>query len=525
MNPRQKNFKGWRQRSGAYNLPYTCGKPPNANANETSRVDAHPFAPENSMKRMGIVCCSVLTLMLLAVPLLAQQSPATATPSASASSSAASQAVADKLNQLEQKVNAAQSSADNAWMLVSAALVLMMTGPGLALFYGGLVRQKNVLAIMMQSFALMALITVLWALVGYSLCFGGNGPFIGNFHMALLRGVGALPNADYAGTLPQSTFMVYQLMFAIITPALITGATAERMKFSATLLFMTLWFFVVYAPMAHMVWGKGGILNASLGGRFPTLDFAGGTVVHVTSGVSALVCALYLGKRVGYPKQPMPPHSLVLSFTGACLLWVGWFGFNAGSALASNGLASSAFVATHFGAAAAAIGWCVAEWFKNGRPSALGAISGAVAGLVAITPAAGFVGPMPALAIGFIAGLFCFWMVTKFKSIFGYDDALDAFGVHGAGGTIGAILTGVFAQTFINPIFGDGKAVGGLDGHWSQVANQLIAVVIAWLLALVGTIVILKIVDVTVGLRVSEEQEVEGLDITLHGEEGYNLEG
>ena len=285
------------------------------------------------MKRMGIVCCSVLTLMLLAVPLLAQQSPATATPSASASSPAASQAITDKLNQLEEKVTAAQSSADNAWMLVSAALVLMMTGPGLALFYGGLVRQKNVLAIMMQSFALMALITVLWALVGYSLCFGGDGPFIGNFHMALLRGVGALPNADYAGTLPQSTFMVYQLMFAIITPALITGATAERMKFSATVLFMTLWFFLVYAPMAHMVWGKGGILNASLGGRFPTLDFAGGTVVHVTSGVSALVCALYLGKRVGYPKQPMPPHSLVLSFTGACLLWVGWFGFNAGSAL------------------------------------------------------------------------------------------------------------------------------------------------------------------------------------------------
>ncbi len=476
------------------------------------------------MKRMGIACCSVLTLMLLAVPLLAEQSPATAMPSASASSPVASQAVTDKLNQLEQKIAAAQSSADNAWMLVSAALVLMMTGPGLALFYGGLVRQKNVLAIMMQSFALMALITVLWALVGYSLCFGGDGPFIGNFHMALLRGVGALPNTDYAGTLPQSTFMVYQLMFAIITPALITGATAERMKFSATVLFMTLWFFLVYAPMAHMVWGKGGILNASLGGRFPTLDFAGGTVVHVTSGVSALVCALYLGKRVGYPKQPMPPHSLVLSFTGACLLWVGWFGFNAGSALGSNGLASSAFVATHFGAAAAAIGWCLAEWIKNGRPSALGAISGAVAGLVAITPAAGFVAPMPALAIGFIAGIFCFWMVTKFKSIFGYDDALDAFGVHGAGGTIGALLTGVFAQTFINPIFGDGKAVGGLDGRWGQVANQLIAVVIAWLLALLGTIVILKIVDVTVGLRVSEEQEVEGLDITLHGEEGYNLE-
>jgi ammonium transporter, Amt family len=479
------------------------------------------------MKRMGMVCCSVLTLVLLAVPLLGQQSPATAspaTPSASATSPEVPQAVTERLNQLEQKVTAAQSSADNAWMLVSAALVLMMTGPGLTLFYGGLVRQKNVLAIMLQSFALMALITVLWALVGYSLCFGGDGHFIGNFQMALLRGVGAVPNADYAPTIPQSTFMVYQLMFAIITPALITGATAERMKFSATVLFMTLWFLLVYAPMAHMVWGKGGFLNASLGGRFPTLDFAGGTVVHVTSGVSALVCALYLGKRVGYPKQPMPPHSLVLSFTGACLLWVGWFGFNAGSALASNGLASSAFVATHFGAAAAAIGWCVAEWIKNGRPSALGAISGAVAGLVAITPAAGFVAPMPALAIGFTAGIFCFWMVTRFKAIFGYDDALDAFGVHGAGGTIGALLTGVFAQMVIHPIFGNGKAVGGLDGHWSQVGNQLVGILIAWVMALAGTIIILKIVDVTVGLRVTEDQEVAGLDISLHGEEGYNLE-
>jgi ammonium transporter, Amt family len=478
------------------------------------------------MKRMGIGCCSALILVLLALPLRAQQSSTTspATPSASATSPEVPKAVTDKLNQLEQKVADAKYSADNAWMLVSAALVLMMTGPGLALFYGGLVRQKNVLAIMMQSFVLMALITVMWALVGYSLCFGGDGPFIGNFQMALLRGVGAIPNADYAATIPQTTFMVYQLMFAIITPALITGATAERMKFSGTVLFMTLWFLVVYAPMAHMVWGKGGLLNAALGGRFPTLDFAGGTVVHITSGVSALVCALYLGKRVGYPKQPMPPHSLVLSFTGACLLWVGWFGFNAGSALASNGLASSAFVATHFGAAAAAIGWSLAEWLKNGRPSALGAISGAVAGLVAITPAAGFVGPFPALAIGFIAGIFCFWMVTKFKGIFGYDDALDAFGVHGAGGTIGALLTGVFAQMVINPIFGDGKAVGGMDGHWSQVGNQLVGILIAWGLAIVGTIIILKLVDVTIGLRVSEDHEVQGLDISLHGEEGYNLE-
>jgi Amt family ammonium transporter len=430
----------------------------------------------------------------------------------------------EKLTQLDQRVTAAQSSADNAWMLVSAALVLMMTGPGLALFYGGLVRRKNTLAVMMQSFALMALITVMWALVGYSLCFGGNGPLIGGFEHAFLRGVGADPNPDYAGTIPQSTFMVYQLMFAIITPALITGATAERMKFSGSVLFMVLWFVFVYTPLAHMVWGKGGFLNASLGGRFPTLDFAGGTVVHISSGVSALVCALYLRKRTGYPQQPMPPHSLVLSFIGACLLWVGWFGFNAGSALASNGLASSAFVATHFAAASAALAWCAAEWFKNGHASALGAISGAVAGLVAITPAAGFVGPMPALVVGVCAGAFCYWMVTKVKAIFKYDDALDAFGVHGAGGTIGALLTGVFAQQAINPIFGAGKAVGGIDGHWVQVGNQLVGVLIAWGFALVGTIVLLKIVDMITGLRVSTEDEEAGLDITQHGEEAYNLE-
>ena len=478
------------------------------------------------MKRMGFLCCCLLTMVLLGVPFLCAQQPAppaSSSAAASTSSPEVSPTATDRLKELEQKVAAAQSSGDNAWMLVSAALVLMMTGPGLALFYGGLVRQKNVLAIMMQSFALMALITVLWALVGYSLCFG-TGRFIGNFELAFLRGVGAAPNPDYAATIPQSTFMVYQLMFAVITPALITGATAERMKFSGTVLFMTLWFFIVYAPMAHMVWGKGGFLNASLGGKFPTLDFAGGTVVHITSGVSALVCALYLGKRFGYPKQPMPPHNLVLSFTGACLLWVGWFGFNAGSALASNSLASSAFVATHFGAAAAAIGWSVAEWIKNGRPSALGAISGAVAGLVAITPAAGFVGPRSALAIGFIAGVFCYWMVTKFKAMFGYDDALDAFGVHGAGGTFGAILTGVCARTSINAIFGEGKPVGGLDGHWGQVGNQVVGVLFAWVFALVGTIVILKIVDLLTGLRVAEEHEIEGLDITLHGEEGYNLE-
>jgi Amt family ammonium transporter len=481
------------------------------------------------MKSVGRKCCFKLVLILgilalAAAPLSAQQTPAPASTSSPSATPEVSKALNDRLKELDQRVTAAQSAGDNAWMLVSAALVLMMTGPGLALFYGGLVRRKNTLAIMMQSFALMALITVMWALVGYSLCFGGNGPVIGGFEHAFLRGVGAEPNPDYAGTIPQATFMVYQLMFAIITPALITGATAERMKFSGTVLFLTLWFLVVYAPLAHMVWGKGGLLNASLGGKFPCLDFAGGTVVHISSGVSALVCALYLGKRTGYPKQPMPPHSLVLSFIGACLLWVGWFGFNAGSALAASSLATSAFVATHFATAAAALGWSAAEWLRNGRASALGAISGAVAGLVAITPASGFVGPMPALAIGLIAGVVCYLMVTKVKAVFGYDDALDAFGVHGAGGTIGALLTGVFAQQVINPIFGAGKPVGGLDGHWSQIGNQLVGVLIAWGFALVGTIILLKITDLITGLRVPEEQEIEGLDITQHGEEAYNLE-
>jgi Amt family ammonium transporter len=478
------------------------------------------------MKPAVLRCCCLLTVLLVVISAPASLLGQTATPTATSSSTTTDSAKAlnDKLAQLDQRVTAAQSSADNSWMMVSAALVLMMTGPGLTLFYGGLVRRKNMLAIMMQSFMLMAVISVLWALVGYSLAFGGNGPVIGGFEHAMLRGVGAEPNPDYAGTIPQATFMIYQLMFAIITPALITGATAERMKFSGTVLFLTLWFFVVYAPLAHMVWGKGGMLNAALGGKFPCLDFAGGTVVHISSGVSALVCALYIGRRTGFPKQPMPPHSLTLSFVGACLLWVGWFGFNAGSALASNSLATSAFIATHFATAAAAISWSLAEWIKNGRPSALGAISGAVAGLVAITPAAGFVGPMSALVIGFIAGIACYLMVTKVKSAFGYDDALDAFGVHGAGGTIGAILTGFFAQQVVNPIFGAGKPVGALDGHWGQIGNQLVGVGIAWGFALVGTIVLLKVTDLITGIRVTEEQEIEGLDITQHGEEAYNME-
>ena len=456
-----------------------------------------------------------LCLILLAsgCHLTAQSSPATP---------------ADRIAQLELQVKNAQSSADNAWMLVSAALVLLMTGPGLSLFYGGLVRKKNVLATMLQSFAMMALITVIWAMVGYSLSFGAGNSFIGGLHNVFLHGVGLRPDTDYAATIPAQTFMVYQLMFAIITPALITGAFAERMKFSAMLLFMTLWSLVVYAPMAHMVWGKGGFLNAALGGHFPSLDFAGGTVVHVTSGVSALVCATYLGRRLGYPKEPMPPHSVVLSFVGACLLWVGWFGFNAGSALAASGLATSAFVNTHFAAAAAAVGWGVAEWLRNGKASALGAISGAVAGLVAITPAAGFVTPMSSLIIGLIAGAFCYFIVAKVKNWFGYDDSLDAFGVHGAGGTIGALLTGIFATSSINPIYhnarGDVLPSGVVDGNWAQLGNQFVAVAIAWVLAIVGTFIILKVVDLLIGLRVTADHEVQGLDLSQHGEEGYYWE-
>jgi ammonium transporter, Amt family len=461
----------------------------------------------------GLMMCGPLAGVALA------QTPALASaPSQQDRVAALEKQVADQ----SAAIAVAQTSGDNAWMLVSAALVLLMSGPGLALFYGGLVRKKNVLGMFMQTFAMMAVITVLWALLTYSLAFGSGNAFIGGLHNVFLHGVGLTPDKDYAATIPLQTFMIYQLMFAIITPALITGAFAERMKFSAMLVFMVLWAIFVYSPMAHMVWGKGGLLNAALGGRFPCLDFAGGTVVHVTSGVSALVTALYLGKRLGYPKVQMSPHSVVLSFIGACLLWVGWFGFNAGSALAAGTLATSAFVATHFGAATAAIGWSAAEWLRNGKPSALGAISGCVAGLVAITPASGFVTPMSALWIGLIAGIFCFFMVVKVKAIFGYDDSLDAFGVHGAGGTIGALLTGVFASSAINPIFGAGKATGGLEGNWHQLLNQATGVAISWGISIVGTLIILFVVDKTIGLRVSAEDEESGLDLSQHGEEGYD---
>jgi Amt family ammonium transporter len=441
------------------------------------------------------------------------------TPAAASGSAPATQA---QIAALQQAVQNAQSAGDNAWMLVSAALVLLMTGPGLALFYGGLVRRKNILSTMMQSFAMMGLVTVIWAVLGYSLAFGHGNAFVGGFEHLFLRGVTLTPNTDYAPTIPEQTYMVYQLMFAIITPALITGAFAERMKFSAMALFLSLWSILVYCPMAHMVWGVGGLLSAT-GGHIPSLDFAGGTVVHVTSGVSALVTCLYLGKRIGYPQTAMPPHSMVLSFIGACLLWVGWFGFNAGSALAASPLATSAFINTHFAAASAAIGWTIFEWFHNGKPTALGAISGCVAGLVAITPASGFVQPFSALLIGIIAGFFCSFMVFKVKNLFRYDDSLDAFGVHGAGGTLGAVLTGLFATRAINAIYGKDVATGAIDGHWGQVLNQLGGVAIAWGISIVGTLVLLFVVDKIVGLRVSPEHEAAGLDLSQHGEEAYDL--
>ncbi|MFZ0395300.1 MAG: ammonium transporter [Terracidiphilus sp.] len=442
-------------------------------------------------------------------------------PAQAASSQPASQA---QVAALQQAVQNAQTSGDNAWMLVSAALVLLMTGPGLALFYGGLVRKKNILGTMMQSFAMICLVTILWPILGYSLAFSHGNAFIGGFGHVFLRNVSLAvdPHNFYVQTIPEQTYMVYQLMFAIITPALITGAFAERMKFSAMALFLSLWSLVVYCPMAHMVWGVGGLLNSN-GGRIPSLDFAGGTVVHITSGVSALVTALYLGKRIGYPHTKMAPHSLVLSFIGACLLWVGWFGFNAGSALGSGPLATSAFINTQFATATATLGWTIFEWLHNGKPTALGAISGAVAGLVAITPASGFVPPMSALAIGLIAGFVCSFMVFKVKSVFGYDDSLDAFGVHGTGGTVGALLTGVFATQIINPAFGKGAPTGAMDGHWSQIAHQAAGVAIAWGISIVGTLVLLFLVDKVIGLRLSAEDEHEGLDLSQHGEEGYDF--
>jgi len=419
------------------------------------------------------------------------------------------------------------NGADIAWMLTASALVLMMTAPGLALFYGGLVRKKNILGVMMQCVFLMGLMSVVWALWGYSLAFAPDsdllGGFIGGLDYVALQGViphwdeslgrAVVPGTD--GGVPDSLFMVFQMMFFIITPALICGAFAERMKFSAMCVFSVVWGSLVYCPIAHWVWAPGGWL---LEGDYMAFDFAGGTVVHISSGVSALICALVIGKRLGFGQEPMPPHNLTYTCIGAAMLWVGWFGFNAGSAVAANASAVNAFVATHLAASAGVLAWAGAEWVTRGKPSILGACSGAVAGLVCITPASGTVTPISGIILGVIAGIGCFLACTTLKTSLGYDDSLDAFGVHGVGGTIGALLTGVFATRAVT---GDANPIGLLEGNSGQIVNQAISVVAAAGIAVVGSFIILKVIDVVMGLRVTQDEEIQGLDISQHGEEGY----
>ena len=437
-------------------------------------------------------------LLLNACLAFAAHAQDTAAPAAGAAAPATAAPAASGIN-----------SGDTAWMLTSTALVLMMTIPGLALFYGGMVRKKNVLATVMQSFAITCLVTVLWAVLGYSLAFTEGSPYIGGLGRLVLAGMGLDAVNDLAKTIPESVYMTYQMTFAIITPALICGAFADRMKFSAMMWFIGAWSLLVYSPIAHWVWGPGGFLSDA-----GVLDFAGGTVVHINAGVAGLMAALVLGKRKGYGTEILAPHNLVLSVIGASLLWVGWFGFNAGSAVAANGNAGMAMAVTQIATATAALTWMFVEWALRGKPSVLGIISGAVAGLVAITPASGFVAPSGALAIGVAAGIACYWGATGLKHALGYDDSLDAFGVHGVGGIVGAVLTGVFAVAAIG---GEGKA-GLIDGNPGQVLTQLYGIGVTVAYCAVASFILLKIIDLVIGLRVDEETEVEGLDLVLHGE-------
>ena len=440
---------------------------------------------------MAIALTFLLGLFLSVASFDASYAQAPATPPAAAAPAAPAAAPAPvKLD-----------SGDTAWMLTSTALVLMMTIPGLGLFYGGMVRKKNVLATVMQSFAITCLVTVLWMIIGYSLAFTGDGPYIGTISKWFLAGVGATTTNSLAATIPETVFITFQMTFAIITPALICGAFAERMKFSAMMWFMALWLLLVYCPIAHAVWG-GGFLGAA-----GVLDFAGGTVVHINAGVAGLVCALVLGKRKGYGATAMAPHNLTWSFIGAALLWVGWFGFNAGSAVAANALAGAAMINTQVATAGAAMAWMFAEWIIHKKPSVLGIISGAVAGLVAVTPASGFVNPTGALIIGIVAGVGCYIFAVHLKKMFGYDDSLDAFGVHGIGGIIGALLTGVFADVAVNEL-----------GKDASIATQAYGVGVTIVYTAVATAIILYVVKAIIGLRPSEAAEEEGLDITLHGE-------
>lgn len=479
----------------------------------------------------------VLVLALLVIPLFASPTISMADEENSTSEANRTDESSGSLPQAH--VNGEIDKADTAWMLTATAFVLLMTAPGLALFYGGLVRKKNILGVMMQCFFLMGLMSVVWALWGYSLAFGGEGKYFGSFTQYFcLDGVtptlieanaadvkaaadartklitvgdkSYVQDIPVSGTLPHSLFMCFQGMFFIITPALICGAFAERMKFSTMCVFMVLWGTFVYCPICHWVWASSGWLYGH------AIDFAGGTVVHVSSGVSALVCAIVIGKRMGFGQEEMRPHNLTYTCIGAALLWIGWFGFNAGSAVASNGLAANAFVATHLCAAAGVLGWVAAEWFSHGKPSILGACSGAVAGLVCITPAAGTCTPMSGILMGLIAGFVCFWACTTLKNKLGYDDSLDAFGVHGVGGTLGALLTGVFATAAV-----DGVSHGLLEGNPGQLWAQAVGIIATVGLSVVVTFVLLKVLDATMGLRVSQDEEVQGLDVSQHGEEGY----
>ena len=557
------------------------------------------------MRRLVLMSCATV-MLLCGASTWAQDTPGSAapvTPAAAPAASAAAPAPADKPKTVEERLAAVEALAkaandsvsenalntgDNAWVLVSSALVLLMTLPGLALFYGGLVRKRNVLSTMMQSLMIACLVSLLWAFIGYSIAFGPgatetvdkkddqghvlkddkgvvqtetkalpSASFWGGFSYACLDPVitdssrtkvelstdkdgkvsiktppGALvpgAYAPYCASINHGTYMLFQLMFAIITPALICGAYAERMKFSAMCLFSSLWLILVYCPLAHMVWGENGFFNWNFPAvKSAAFDFAGGTVVHISSGVAALMTALFLGKRKGYPHTPMMPHNLTLSFTGAMLLWVGWFGFNAGSALQANGLAVIAFANTHFATAAAAIGWPLAEWIFRGKPTVLGAISGAIAGLVAVTPASGFVTPMGAIALGFVAGVLCFTSAGVMKHRLGYDDALDAFGVHAIGGMWGAIATGIFFSIDTNPAIQSANPdlyISIVNGTTSVVLGQAKAVLVAVILSAVGSSIILAAIKYTLGLRVTKEQEDEGLDLSQHGEEGYVLSG
>jgi Amt family ammonium transporter len=467
------------------------------------------------VKRLTLALATLLVLATLTVASAQAPAPAPApavAPATDRRADAAAPAVPVAAPATVSKID----KGDTAWMLTSCALVLMMTAPGLALFYGGMVRQKNALATLMQSFIIMAVISIQWVLWGYSLAFGPDrGGIIGGLDWIGLQGVTVEPFDAYSKTIPHQVFMLFQMMFAIITPALITGAFAERKKFSAFLLFTVLWATIVYDPLAHWVWGDGGWLK-----KLGALDFAGGTVVHISSGVSALVCAVMLGRRKGYGHQPMQPHNLPMTVMGAALLWFGWFGFNAGSALEANGLAASAFLATNTGAAAAALGWMFTEWMARGKPTVLGAASGAVAGLVAITPASGYVGPISSLIIGAVAGGLCY-MACNLKSKLGYDDSLDVVGVHGVGGTWGALATGLFASKAVN----DGGGNGLFFGNPGQLWTQIVAVLATYALAIVATWGILKVVDAVVGLRVTDEDEVAGLDLSQHSETAYAFGG